>query len=81
MNRKYVYHGIDITLDTYEKICSVVEIIAEKDHQSFDEAYLKFSLTRVYSALENTATMMWSESAEYIVDEYYREIEMSRGAS
>lgn len=27
---KYTYHGINITLDVYEKICSVVELMAEK---------------------------------------------------
>lgn len=75
LSKKYEYHGIDITLDTYEKIRSVVEMIAEKEHRSFDEAYLLFSATRVYAALEKTDSMMWSESAEYIVDAYYREIQ------
>ena len=74
MNKKYVYHGIDITLDIYEKIRSVVEMIAEKEQKTFDETYLLFASTKTYHALENTASLMWSESAEYIVDEYYREI-------
>ena len=74
LNKKYEYHGIDITLDTYEKIRTVVEMIAERENQTFDETYLHFSSTNVYHALENTASLMWSESAEYIVDAYYREV-------
>lgn len=28
---EYTYHEIDITLDVYEKICSVVELMVEKE--------------------------------------------------
>jgi len=31
--------------------------------------------TKTYAALQNTTSVMWAESAEFIVDEYYREIE------
>ena len=37
---KHTYHAIDITLDVYEKICSVVELMAEKENKTFDECYL-----------------------------------------
>ena len=58
---KHTYHAIDITLDVYEKICSVVELMAEKENKTFDECYLLFA-----------SSLMWSESAEYLLDEYYR---------
>lgn len=74
MSEKYVYHGIDITLDVYEKIRSVVELIAEKEGVSFEAAYILFSKSKAYVALQNTNTLMWSESAEYIRDDYYRSI-------
>ncbi len=72
MSSKYVYHGIDITLDVYEKICSVIELMAEKEQKPFDECYLLFSSSQVYELLQNEESMMWSESAEYLLDEYYR---------
>ncbi len=72
MSEKYVYHGMDITLDVYEKIKSVVELIAEKEKMSFEDAYLEFSESPVYIALQNTETVMWYECPEYIVDEFYR---------
>ncbi|MCD8049736.1 MAG: hypothetical protein LUG52_09135 [Clostridia bacterium] len=75
MTEKYVYHGIDITLDVYEKIRAAVEIIAEKEGISFDECFVEFAKSRTYRNIQLIETMMWAESAEYIVDDYYREIE------
>lgn len=74
MSEKYVYHGMDITLDVYEKISTVVFMIAEQEHISFEEAYQKFVDSRVYKMLQNVDTLMWSESSEYIVEEYYRRV-------
>lgn len=73
MGSKYSYHGMDITLDIYEKITAVIEMIAEKESKTFDDCYALFSASTVYEALQNEESLMWSESAEYIVDEYYRQ--------
>lgn len=67
-----VYHGTDITLDIYEKIGTVVEMIAAQEYITFEEAYQRFAESRTYALLQNTNTLMWAESTEYIVDEYYR---------
>lgn len=72
MDSKYSYHGIDITMDVYEKLCTVIEMIAEKEQKSFDECYVLFAESRVYEALQNEESLMWAESAEFILDEYYR---------
>ncbi len=72
MAGKYMYHGMDITLDVYEKLCMVIEMLAEKEKKSFDECYARFSASRAYEALQNGESLMWSESAEFILDEYYR---------
>ncbi len=63
---------MDITLDVYEKIKAVVELIAKKDKLSFEDAYMEFSKSSVYEAMQNTETVLWYESPEYIVDEYYK---------
>ncbi|MDO4178059.1 MAG: hypothetical protein Q4D21_02620 [Phascolarctobacterium sp.] len=73
MTSKYIYNGMDITLDVYEKLRAVIELIASKEKISFDEAYASFAKTRTYWCVQNPQTVMWSESAEFIVDEYYRE--------
>lgn len=72
LTKKYEYHGMDITLDVLEKISAVVELIAQKENKSFDEAYIDFVNSNAYESLVNPMTVMWSESAEYILDEYYR---------
>ena len=72
MSEKYLYHGMDITLDVYEKIKSVVELLAQKEKLSFEDAYLAFAESTVYEAMQNTETILWYESPEYLVDEYYR---------
>ena len=79
MTEKYLYHGMDITLDVYEKIRTVVEMLAEKEQRSFDEMYLIFAGSRTYTALEKPDSLMWAESAEFIVDEYDREVARGRG--
>lgn len=73
MTSKYVYKGMDLTLDIYETIRRVVQAIADKDSISFDDAYLLFSKSHTYWCLQTPATLMWSESVEFILDEYYRE--------
>lgn len=70
-----MYHGMDITLDVYEKLQAVIELIATKEHKTFDECYMIFSESRTYRNIQRTETGMWAESAEYIVDDYYRELE------
>jgi len=75
MQTKYLYKGQDITTDILFKIEHIVSIIAEKEKISFEEAYLNFLNSNVYKLLQKTSCLMWAESAEFIVDEYYREIE------
>lgn len=72
MHTKYIYKDQDITVDVMFKIEHVVSIIAEKESVAFEEAYRKFLDSKVYKMLQNTKTLMWAESAEFIVDEYYR---------
>ena len=73
MEKKYLYKGQDITLDILFKQEHVVSIIAEKDGEEFDAVYDDFLQSKTYGALQNTASLMWTESAEFIADEYYRE--------
>lgn len=59
----------------YEKLRHVIELIAVHEKISFDEAYLNFSQSHTYWCLQTPATLMWGESDEFIVDEFYREQE------
>ena len=51
----------------------LIRLISEKENISFDSAYDSFSASKIYTSLQNTASMLWTENAEFIVDEYYRE--------
>lgn len=75
LTSKYIYKGMDLTLDIYETIQRVVELIAAREHISFDNAFYLFSKSHTYWCLQTPATAMWGENAEFIVDEYYREKE------
>jgi len=75
MFAKYLYKEQDITTDTLFKIEHIVSIIAEKEGIPFEEAYRRFLGSKVYGMLQRTSCLMWAENAEFIVDEYYREIE------
>lgn len=75
MTSKYVYKGIDITLDVYEKLRAVVELIAAREGRAFDDCLGSFTSSLTYKALANPKTLMWSESAPFVVEEYYRELD------
>jgi hypothetical protein len=72
MQTKYLYNGEDITVDIFFKIEHVVSIIAENENVPFEKAYLGFLNSDLYKALQKTRSLMWTESAGFIVDEYYR---------
>jgi outer membrane protease len=78
MFTKYTYKEQDITTDTLFKIEHIISIIAEKENVPFEVAYRNFLDSKVYGMLQRTNTLMWAENAEFIVDEYYREIEAKK---
>jgi hypothetical protein len=73
MENRYVYMGQDITIDVLMKIENITRLIAEKEFRNFDDCYEDFINSKTYAALQNTNSVMWAESAEFVVDEYYRE--------
>ena len=73
MENRYVYKGQDLTLDVIMKIENVMRIIAGKECREFDDCYKDFIESETYKALQNTNSLMWAESAEFIADEYFRE--------
>jgi hypothetical protein len=74
IKNKYIYKDKDLTTLMIFKIEKIASIIAEKEHIQFDAAYAKFIASETYRILQNPQTLMWGENAEFIVDEYYREI-------
>lgn len=72
MSEKYVYHGIDITLDVYDRIKDVAELIAKKEGIAFEDAYILLADSKLYAGLQNMETLYWSESPEYLLEEFYR---------
>ena len=73
MNSKYLYKGMDLTFDIYEKIHGVAELIAEEKQISFEEALGEFMKSHAYWCLQTPATAMWGESDEFIFDEFMAE--------
>jgi hypothetical protein len=73
MLSKYIYKGENITIDIIIKIEQVARLIAKNTNKSFDDCLCDFYNSRAYEALEKTTSLMWSENAEFIVEEYFRE--------
>jgi len=69
---KIIYNGQDLNFFISQKIEHIANIISVKENISFDSAYTNFTNSSVHSSLQNTASMLWTENAEFIVDEYYR---------
>lgn len=73
MKDKYIFNGDDITTDILFKIEHIVSILAEKEQKPFDDVYATFVSSDTYKILKRPINLYWAESAEFIVDEYYRE--------
>ena len=73
VNEEYCYKGQNLTALILMKIEQTVGIIAEKESRSFKECYRDFLLSKAYRNLTDTDTLLWGESAEFIVDDYHRE--------
>jgi len=73
MKDKYFFNNEDITTDLLFKIEHIVNLLAEKENISFENAYETFVQSNTYSALKRTENLYWAENAEFIADEYYRE--------
>ena len=74
MAESILYKGQNIVLDVIIKAEHVITLISEQTGVEFDDAYQDFVTSDTYAALMNTSTLMWAESAEFICDEYQREM-------
>ena len=72
MKDKYIFKDHYITTDMLFKIEQIASILAEKEHILFDDTYELFVSSETYSILKRLDNLFWSESAEYIVNEYYQ---------
>jgi hypothetical protein len=73
-DNKIMYNGQELTFILVQKIDRIVSIIAEKENILFDFAYTNFSTSKTYRSLQNPESLLWAESAEFIADEYFREL-------
>ena len=68
---EFYYKDKNLTTLILTKIEHVVSIIAEKEGRPFEECYRDFLLSKAYRNLIDTETLLWGESAEFIMDDYY----------
>lgn len=71
----YTFNGKDITMNVCIQIREVVDILQEKLNIGFVEAIEQFYGSKTYATLQDTRNGFWAESAEYIVDKYFEELE------
>ena len=56
-------------------IRAVVDIMQEQLGIDFEEAVMRFYKSQTYITLQNTENAFWAESAEYIAERYFEEME------
>ena len=71
----YSFNGKDITMNVCIQIRGVLKLFQQHYQISFEEAALKFYKSETYKTLQETENGLWAESAEYIADRYYEEVE------
>jgi hypothetical protein len=74
MNGRYHYKGKNLTSLILMKTEKVAELLVEQQGLSFEEALNKFMKSVTYRNLQDTETLLWGESAGFILDDYQHEI-------
>ena len=46
--------------------------LAKKEGIAFEDAYILLADSKLYAGLQNMETLYWSESPEYLLEEFYR---------
>lgn len=71
----YTFNGKDITMNICIQIRAVLDVLQEALGIDFIEAVECFYQSKTYATLQKTENGLWAESAEYIADRYFEEIE------
>lgn len=75
MSQIYTFNGKDITMNVCIQIKDTIKIIQQRLQLSFPDAMGKFYSSNTYNKLAVTENGLWAESAEYIAERYFEEIE------
>lgn len=70
----YTFNGKDITMNVCIQIRAVVNELQKRLDISFEDAMLLFYRSETYKTLQETENAFWAESAEYIADRYFKEV-------
>jgi len=73
LESKVLYKGEDIAYIIVLKVEHTVREIAARKGLSFEDAYDIFAKSATHRALQNPDTLLWTESSEFIADEFERE--------
>ncbi|MDR1189690.1 MAG: hypothetical protein LBK95_19935 [Bifidobacteriaceae bacterium] len=68
------YQDQDVSLVVLLKVEHAVRVIAARRGLAFEDAYDRFLASATHRALLDGDSLMWTESSEFIADEYDREI-------
>lgn len=71
----YTFNGKNITMNVCIQIRAVLDIMQEELKIDFIEAMDRFYNSETYLTLQNTENGLWAESAEYIADRYFEEVQ------
>lgn len=77
----YTFNGKDITMNVCIQIRAVVDIMQEQLGIDFKEAVMRFYKSQTYITLQNTENAFGAESAEYIAERYFEEMESQRNVT
>lgn len=71
----YFFNGKDITMNMVIQIRAILDEPQDRLDITFTEAVRRFYNSKTYVILQNTENGLWAESAQFIVDEYFEELE------
>ena len=71
----YEFNGKDITMNVIIQLKQIVKIIQSRFDLDFESAVMQFYWSKTYVVLQQVENTLWAESAGYIADRYFEEVE------
>ncbi|MDO4628133.1 MAG: hypothetical protein Q4C70_03035 [Planctomycetia bacterium] len=71
----YTFNGKNITMNVCIQIRGVLDVIQRVMNIDFSEAVALFYPSDTYQVLQETENALWAESAEFIANRFFQEID------
>lgn len=70
-NPHYIIDDVEITSSVLDQMSSIVKYIMTEEALSFDEAFIRFHQSELFSEIEDIKNKVWSDDVSELINTYY----------